>query len=256
MDKLLIFHHIPKTAGTSLRNIIENNYLPHEIVTTYGANRKSVDWYKKFYNSLTIEEKASIRCIAAHTVHFIIPVLIEQQHPFQVFCLLRDPVDRIVSLYHFCKKIPYTKSGGGAQKGQKIRELNWKIEDIYLNLGEGNENSSELHSIFKDFFNGQTRILLSPHVNTETLEYTRISQNFYEKQVKDILQKHYVVGVQEKFSESINLFAQKFGWKNLPNRRDNIGHYENKLSKDVIELIRSYNAIDTKLHTDYFKAIQ
>jgi len=69
------------------------------------------------------------------------------------------------------------------------------------------------------------------------------------------LQKYYTVGVQEKFSQSVELFAKKFGWTNLPDRRDNIGQYNTELSKEVADLIRSYNALDSKIHSYYFNEI-
>jgi len=255
MKDLLIFHHIQKTAGSSLANIVRENYAKDEILGVF-PNQFSVDWYRKFYDSLSAEQRTSVRCIAAHSAHFIIPTLIEKQHPFQVFCLFRDPVDRALSLYHFCKKRAFVGQGRGAQKGKKIYELNWKIEDIYLNLGGGSEKSSELHEIFKEFFNYQTRSVLAPYINTEVFEYIQDSQKIYEEQVDAILQKYYTVGVQEKFSESVELFAQKFGWKNLPDRRDNIGQYSNELSKEVADLIRSYNALDSKIHRHYFDKIK
>jgi len=149
MKDLLIFHHIQKTAGSSLANIIRENYAADEILGVF-PNQFSVDWYRKFYDSLSSERKISVRCIAAHSAHFIIPTLIEKQHPFQAFSLLRDPVYRAMSLYHFCKKRAFVGQARGAQKGRKIYELNWKIEDIYLNLGGGSEKSSDLHETFKE----------------------------------------------------------------------------------------------------------
>lgn len=93
---MLIFHHIAKTAGSSLLEILRRNYQPHELLELYGPNRDSVDWYQTFYNSLTSTKKASIKCITAHTAHFIMPVLAKLEQPFRVFCLLRDPVDRAI----------------------------------------------------------------------------------------------------------------------------------------------------------------
>jgi vacuolar-type H+-ATPase subunit C/Vma6 len=46
--KKLVFIHIPKTAGTSLRLLIESNYEPHE--------RKSIYTYENLDNEL---QKAS-----------------------------------------------------------------------------------------------------------------------------------------------------------------------------------------------------
>jgi len=255
---MLIFHHIAKTAGTSLLNILKQNYQSHELLELYGPHRASVDWYQTFYNSLTCTQKASIKCIAAHTAHYVIPVLEQLEQPFQVFCLLRDPVDRAISLYYFTNALR-AEEGRGAKVGKAIRQLNWKIEDIYLNLGEGGETSSDLHELFKGYFNGQTRALLAPHIPTQGLRYTSeqtASDSVYEGKLKAILQKHYSVGVQECYKESVEHFAHKFGWKEVKYLEENITPSRPKVSEmpeDVVELIRGYNYLDVKLQSAYLK---
>jgi len=255
---MLIFHHIGKNGGTSLRNILKKNYQAEELIELYGPNRGSVEWYRNYYHALSATQKSAIRCIAAHSAHFIIPVLEELTQPFQVFCLLRDPVDRVISWYHFALSMAESGKGGAGQVGKILKQLNWKVEDIYLNLGEGTENSSELHQTFKYFFNGQARTILAPHVSTNELKYLSAPSNDNEDKVQNIMQQYYIVGIQERFKESVEYFAHQFGWKNLSYVKTNVSQTRQKLSElpeELVTLIRTYNNIDVKLHNFYIKKL-
>jgi len=254
---MLIFHHIGKTGGTSLRNILKRNYQPHELLELYGPNRGSIEWYRNYYHALNhATQKSPIKCIAAHTAHFLIPVLEELAHPFQVFCLLRDPVDRAISWYHFALSMAETDQGSAGQVGRVLKQRNWSVEDIYLNLSGGNENSSEQHKLFRFFFNGQARVILAPHVSTTELKYvsTPFNDRFYEAKLWKIIQQYYTVGTQERFKESVDDFARQFGWRDLTYIKENVTQTRPKiseLSEEITTLIRSYNDLDVKLHNCY-----
>ncbi len=170
LEPVLIFHHIAKTAGTSMRRVVKANYKRGELLELYGPNRGSVDWYNDYYHSLPFRRKATIRCIAAHSAHYLIPVI---DRPFSVFSLLRDPVDRVISLYFFSKVLAKqgNAKGIGAKLGRKIERLGWDLEDIYLNVGEKNWESVEEYQLFAPFFNGQSRAILAPHRSTTDLPF-------------------------------------------------------------------------------------
>jgi hypothetical protein len=70
---------------------------------------------------------------------------------------LRDPVERIGALYE--------------ERRADVEGLGWGLADIYLELGGGGPDSSELHARFGDFFNGQTRAALAGGGNQPKLEY-------------------------------------------------------------------------------------
>jgi hypothetical protein len=251
---MLIFHHIGKTAGTSLRTILKQNYQPHEFLELYGPNRGSIDWYRNFFQSLSPNQKSAIQCIAAHTAHFMIPVLEEEQQRFQAFCLLRDSVDRAISWYHFARSVANKDSGGSGQVGRLLKQLNWKLEDIYLNLGDGDESTSERHWLFRHFFNGQARTLLAPHVSTKNLSYTKKIDHFHQQKLTTILQNYYVVGTTEHYQQSIEHFAHRFGWKHLICTTENVTPARPKVTElpdEVIALIRAYNSLDTELHQTF-----
>ncbi|MEK7989480.1 MAG: hypothetical protein VSS52_000605 [Thiotrichaceae bacterium] len=243
---IIIFHHIVKTAGTSLRFILKQNY---QLWETYGANRDSLDWYSAFYQTLPKQDV----CIASHSAHFLIPILIEHQHPFQAFCLLRNPLQRVVSLYQFVLSIADIDSGRGGQTGRMIRELGWRLPDIYTQLGTGNPRQSELHELFKHFFNGQIYTLLAPHTDVEQLAFNATELSNSQQQILDnILMRYYTVGVQEHYEASIQLLAQKFNWHTLPIVTENASTAPPLiLPIEIQKLILKHNQLDAALHQKY-----
>jgi Sulfotransferase family len=71
--------------------------------------------------------------------------------------VLRDPVEWVCALYE--------------ERRGEVEELGWSLADVYLELGGGGPESSELHGRFGDFFNGQTRGVLAAGRERSKLEY-------------------------------------------------------------------------------------
>lgn len=89
--EVLIFMHIPKTGGTTLRRIIDKQYKPNEIYRTY----KNV---VKPQGKMTDQ---NIRCIQGHD-YFGIHKQINK--PYKYVTMLRDPVERVISNYYYSRQ--------------------------------------------------------------------------------------------------------------------------------------------------------
>ncbi len=107
---LLVFAHIRKTAGTSLRRVIAGNYSHARYRHLYVSVPKTDehaplhDWYRELYHErLTQKERARLVCIASHSANYLLPAL---DRPFRVITMLRDPVDRVLSRYYFFGREP------------------------------------------------------------------------------------------------------------------------------------------------------
>ncbi len=258
---VVIYHHIAKTGGTSLRKVVQANYKGNALLELYGPNRGSVAWYEQYYRSLPPERKAAIRCIAAHSAHYIIPVL---DRPFRVFTLLRDPVDRVISLYYFARTLAKKGRGKGAAIGQLLASWGWDLGDIYRHAEQGHI-TPQSHPLLAPFFNGQTRAILGPHFDVTTIPFLPGQpaglQVALEK-ARDILDAHYELGITEAYADSLRHFARVFGWQQVFVEHINRTRKRpptHALDPQVIALIRAYNQLDAALHAharDYLKQHQ
>ncbi len=104
-------------------NLLRRNY-PHggllEVYDRKGfpAPDPTPQAFAAYLATLAPEQWEQIRCLSGHSVNFAIPVLSD---PFQVFTIVRDPVDRVVSLYHYLRgRDGFGERGGLA--GEMIRE--------------------------------------------------------------------------------------------------------------------------------------
>ena len=84
--KKLVFIHIPKTAGTSLRLLIESNYEPHERKFIYTYENLDVELAKAL-------EDPAIKCIFGHFP--LRPVIADSNAT--VVTLFREPIARSIS---------------------------------------------------------------------------------------------------------------------------------------------------------------
>lgn len=89
----LIYLHIPKCAGTSMMDLLQRNYGDGFYRTGNGGG-----WRQ--FHKLPLERRAAITCLTGHMpwgLHKYLP----GEHRYAV--LLRNPVERMASLYWFCR---------------------------------------------------------------------------------------------------------------------------------------------------------
>jgi hypothetical protein len=255
MQPLLIFHHIAKTAGTSLRDVVRANFHRWEYAAWYGCSADSVG---PRYIAMAEYRRASLHCVAGHSAHYLIPVL---DRPFHLFTMLRDPVERVMSLYYYnllqaeraVAGSTLGEPGDGTLAGLALREHGWKLRDIYLQLGADGEHPSELHTLFADYFNGQSRNLLAPHLETDLLGYAPSADVNVIRRLEDLLDRHYTVGVQGDFVRSLGLYARTFGWKRLwaPQLNRSVRPRGQEVDAETLELVRQHHWLDAHIYREY-----
>ena len=105
----LIFLHIPKTAGTSMMELLGRNFATGEVLRITDIHRPAADLQAEVEDALA----ANCRLISGHFSFEAIAALQDQVLPFT---MLRDPVARVVSLYRFWRiQEPHHVSGAAAQ---------------------------------------------------------------------------------------------------------------------------------------------
>lgn len=283
MESLLIQHHIPKTAGTSIRLVTRANFKPSELV--------QIDWWTEPFRSLLAREAARrpgggtrleippvdratlvetargyyeslpqrqrVRCFMGHLAGCLIPAV--HDRPVRAACMLRDPVDRVVSLVRAAEWSVAHKGeerGGFGVTWRALRERGWALADAYRELGGSGTLSPELSVPFGPLFNGQARHLLAGAAGAKDIPFSAGMNDLGEARetLLALLGERYVVGTQDRFPQSLRLFADSFGWRRvfLPRARPGPGPGEaGEVDDETRALIRAHNGLDAELHRHF-----
>lgn len=228
---IMVFQHIQKTAGTSLRHVIYANLYSAELEIVAVPNVEPRTFYEELWGSLDSERRRRLLAVACHTANYLLPHLAESGdgRRVQSFTLLRDPVDRVLSQYHFFSKAKQ-----------------WTLDDFYRQV-------EEFPRYADIFLNAQARSLLAPLYDLQglPLRADEPEAGVWRQRLLDLADSTYIVGVQEEFDRSVAMFASAFGWydRSIPFIR--INRTRPSASDVDVELgwkIREYNWLDQDLH--------
>lgn len=222
----VIFLHIPKAAGSTLHTIIERQY-PSDTIYTIDPSRveESVDEFK----SLPVSQRRRIRVLKGHMsfgLHRYLP------GPTTYITILRDPVDRIVSHYHFVLRSP-------------THYLHDAVKSKQMTLAEYAQSALSV-----ELDNHQTRMLAGTDAN---IGVGQCSNEMLELAKKNLREHFSVVAIAERFDEMLIMLRRLLGWKKLRYVKRNVGGHRlrrNDISDKTVRLIREYNKLDVELY-DY-----
>lgn len=215
-NPLLIFLHLPKTAGTTLASVLEHEYGADAIVNCYDMT---------FVDDLASIEPDVLERARVIQGHFYFGVHSVLSRPASYITMLRDPVDRVVSHYHFVRSQPdhYLYAEANALS----------LVDFVISRAGDEPN------------NDQTRLLAGARTNTPD------ASTLLDIAKQHLLDHFKVVGLTEEFDRSMILMKRVLGWKTPHYVSQNVGHYSTAremLSADVLRQINDFNALDRELY--------
>jgi hypothetical protein len=216
-NEKIIFLHIPKTAGTSLRLIIEQEYQPEDCLFLYYP----------VYDEITIAEiqlqLSKAKVLYGHLT-FGVHELFNITGKYITF--LRHPIDRVISFYKYSASDLDSPYYAHIQNGLSLVEMLQQEITIQTN-------------------NHMTRILAN------YWQEDRLDDSQYVDKALENLNNFYYVGLLEKFNESIEQLGNKLNWKTryeVPFVNANTYEKQLKIDSTTQAVLEQYNHLDLLLY--------
>ncbi|MDP7527511.1 MAG: sulfotransferase family 2 domain-containing protein [Candidatus Marinimicrobia bacterium] len=228
MNDTLIFLHLPRTGGTTLRDILFRQYPADETF----ENKTLTDTDDNF-NERNMDEKSGFKLIKGH-VYFGIHQFIPQ--PCSYFSMMRYPIERTISAYNYIKNRP----------SHQFHELANK-----LSLGEFIESGQN-----QMVNNGQTRLIAGRHTALE-IPFNEMNTDHLEQAKANIVEKFILVGLTDRYNETLLMLKKLLKWKTPTYSIANAVKRDDKTKQidvQLKELIIEYNQLDLLLY-DYVSAL-
>lgn len=220
---MIIFLHIPKTAGSTFQFILEKNFGLFHCHTNHASQHdyKSHAGRKPFGQSeLEFARKIFpvLRSLAGHNL--TAPLSLQAPQPFHM-TFLREPVARVLSQYQ--ERTLINRAGGRPTPGfEEALQTDGELQNLHVKLMGGGENLDE---------------------------------------AKRYLERCDFVGLTEKFDLSLQVFEKLYPGKiNLRYRKMRVApddSIKNAIKKDarLMALAREYNRLDVELYDFAVKEI-
>jgi carbon monoxide dehydrogenase subunit G len=212
-EPLLVFVHIRKTAGKTLRQILYRQY-------GRGGTRLVRNYFVAPETSLNVvkglaaEPPPELGVVHGHILFW---PDIEWPEGTQFLTLLRDPVERAISHYFWLRA--------------RNRRFSKSLEQA---ITEGS-----IHD------NLQTRVLAA-----SMPPFGETTDEMLEDALRS-LERLTVIGLTERFDESLVLATRRLGWRRMLYRRENVTpdrKPREAIQPRVIDLVKRYNALDIELY--------
>lgn len=185
----LLFTHVPKTAGSTLRAIVERQYPQSTCVNIRKGNPfKNLEILK----TIAQTQQNQVSCVIGH-LYYGAHVLFPQGENIYM-TMLRHPIKRIVSNYYFARSKPILP-------GYEL------AKDLSLLEYANHPTVNGLTIRYLAGMQGET---------PETLSFVQAIDEKSLEQAKANLRNHYkAIGFTEEFDLSILMMKKNLGWGNV-----------------------------------------
>jgi hypothetical protein len=222
-----VFLHVPKTAGMSFGQIVLRQFPRRARFQVDAADLAS---FEARWNELPADRRRGVRCIHGHVpfgVHAVLP------EPVAYVTVLREPVDRIVSAYHYALRRPELPAHRALVEGR-----------LSLHDYVTSELSDDVHD-------AQTRALAGGALASGAAASGPAGPEALARAVRNLAERFAVAGLCERFDESALVCRRVLGWSNVCYVERNRNRRRTPLADvpaPTVDAIRRRNPLDLELH--------
>jgi hypothetical protein len=217
MDRPIVFMHVPKAAGATLRRTLVAVYGRERVLHFQPGKR---DRYLALLRTMPVDERVSLRIITGHIPYGLVDLDLPQ--PPSYITVLRDPVERVRSLYQFVRNDPshpYFPHATGSLTEFASSDIN-ELDNLQTRFVLGGALTGALDERAAELARWRLRTFLA-------------------------------VGVQERYERFVAELSEALGWEHVPQvRNSHVASAKLTVDVEAREIIHERNKFDEALHRE------
>lgn len=225
MQPVLVLTHIQKTAGNSVIAYLRSCLTKERIVRIHEFEMSTREKIQE-----VLQEKFNLFDVVAGHIPFCRRVdLLIDRTAFNI-SIMREPVDRIVSLYFYLKA-----NASWLEQGKRIVEEGLTAEKF----------------AYSDVYFDNHMVRMMCDVEPADVEHGKCTKDMLEQAKANIVKHFLLVGLTELPSQYVNMLASLFCWAGDDMPRENVNEKRSPLSsvpESAIKALREQNGYDVELY--------
>ena len=223
MKDLFIHLHIPKTGGTTLRDIIQRQYRSEKILMI-----PKLEESENILKEVSTSQINQLKLIQGHLKYGIHNHFHRRA---KYFAIIRDPINRVLSTYYYVLS-------------QKNNPQNLSTSNNQMTIYDFVQSGVNPFLI-----NGQTQLISGKTGNIDNPIIK--SEELFSLAKENIANDFLFLGITEMFDETILILKNMLGWHmpyySIANRTKKKPNYD-AVNPTIISFIKEHNQLDIKLY--------
>ena len=243
----ILFHHIPKTAGSTFRAILENMFSRDEVCPAEIPEE---------LEALTSPELECFKLFAGHFSYENNENMLSENIWIS---FLRNPTDRIISYYYNLIALDRMPDSWAERFNNRADWKEFLVEIRKMSLQEFILSKNK--KAVKITENRQTQAFVPDNIRLNVKDWSIYNAENIELAKKNLRERFAFVGIQEYFDLSLDLFSMTFALNpinavpyttNLNTKKTREAKYE--IEPATLALIKEKNTMDIELY-EYAKEL-